>query len=178
MFYKQLHIACADPKSVKIQSSCQYLFTLLGSMCTKASCKMMMKLTPDYLYWWFAMLEMIPTGIRIWDIQCELLGPWTHRIRWMECCSDVQIGLDNPNEIWNENLILKSRSLIWSNKRISKSLILNPLWRSIPIIMPPPQKYTRFEINLLEIRGRVAIWPFWNFCQKLYGLAFFKCWQN
>jgi len=34
------------PKSVIIQSSCQYLFTLLGSTGAKADCKMLMKLTP------------------------------------------------------------------------------------------------------------------------------------
>ncbi len=36
----------ADPKSVKIQSSCQYLFVLLGSVHLKAACKMLMKSTP------------------------------------------------------------------------------------------------------------------------------------
>jgi len=43
-----LHSAytCADPKSVKIQSSCQYLFALLGSACVKAAHKMLIKLTP------------------------------------------------------------------------------------------------------------------------------------
>jgi len=34
------------PKSVRIQSSCQYLFTLLGSTGAKAAHKMLMKLTP------------------------------------------------------------------------------------------------------------------------------------
>jgi len=33
------------PKSIRIQSNCQYLFMLLGSTRTKAACKMMMKLT-------------------------------------------------------------------------------------------------------------------------------------
>jgi len=33
-----------DPKSVKIQSSCQYIFVLLGSTGIKALCKMLMKL--------------------------------------------------------------------------------------------------------------------------------------
>jgi len=37
----------ADPKIVKIQSSCQYLFSTLGSALIKAACKMLMKLTPD-----------------------------------------------------------------------------------------------------------------------------------
>jgi len=37
---------CTDPKSVKIRSSCQYLFALLGSAHTKALCTMLMKLTP------------------------------------------------------------------------------------------------------------------------------------
>ncbi len=35
-----------DPKSVKIQSSCQYLFALLGYASVKASRYMLMKLTP------------------------------------------------------------------------------------------------------------------------------------
>ncbi len=35
----------ADPKRVKIQSSCQYLFALLGSDCVKALIKMLMNLT-------------------------------------------------------------------------------------------------------------------------------------
>ncbi len=35
-----------DPKSVRIQSSCQYLFTLLGSMVAKAARRTMMKLSP------------------------------------------------------------------------------------------------------------------------------------
>ncbi len=34
------------PKSVKIQSSCQYLFTLLGSTGAKAALRTLMKLTP------------------------------------------------------------------------------------------------------------------------------------
>ncbi len=34
------------PKSVRIQSSCQYLFTLLGSTGTKAVRRTVMKLTP------------------------------------------------------------------------------------------------------------------------------------
>jgi hypothetical protein len=37
----------ADPKNVKIQSSCQYLFALLRSACVKSASKMLMKLTPD-----------------------------------------------------------------------------------------------------------------------------------
>jgi len=36
----------ADPQSVKIQLSCQYLFTLLGSVRIEAAHKMLMKLTP------------------------------------------------------------------------------------------------------------------------------------
>ena len=35
-----------DPESIRIQSNPQYLFTLLGSMCTKAVCRTLMKLTP------------------------------------------------------------------------------------------------------------------------------------
>jgi len=34
------------PKSVRIQSSCQYLFTLLGSTGAKAAHRTLMKLTP------------------------------------------------------------------------------------------------------------------------------------
>jgi hypothetical protein len=36
----------ADPESVKFQLSSQYLFTLLGSECVKASRRTLMKLTP------------------------------------------------------------------------------------------------------------------------------------
>ncbi len=36
------------PKSVTIQSSCQYLFTLLGSTGAKAARRTLMKLTPDF----------------------------------------------------------------------------------------------------------------------------------
>jgi len=36
----------ADPKSIKIQPSCQYLFSILGSAHVEAVCKMLMKLTP------------------------------------------------------------------------------------------------------------------------------------
>ncbi len=35
------------PKSVRIQSSCQYLFTLLGSTGAEAARKTLMKLTPE-----------------------------------------------------------------------------------------------------------------------------------
>jgi len=35
------------PKRVRIQSSCQYLFTLLGSTGAKAARRMLMKLTPS-----------------------------------------------------------------------------------------------------------------------------------
>jgi len=38
------------PKSVRIQSSCQYLFTLLGSTGAKAACGTLMKFTPDVLW--------------------------------------------------------------------------------------------------------------------------------
>ena len=36
------------PKSVRIQSNPQYLFTLLGSMCAKAVRRMLVKLTPGF----------------------------------------------------------------------------------------------------------------------------------
>ncbi len=36
------------PKSVKNQSSCQYLFMLLGSTGAKAARRMLMKLTPNH----------------------------------------------------------------------------------------------------------------------------------
>jgi len=44
-----LHIAftLVAPKSIRIQSSCQYLFMLLGSTGTKAARRALMKLTPD-----------------------------------------------------------------------------------------------------------------------------------
>jgi len=38
----------SDPKSVKIQSSHQYLFALLGLAHVKAARKTLMKLTPDF----------------------------------------------------------------------------------------------------------------------------------
>jgi len=38
------------PKSVRIQSSCQYLFTLLGSIGAKAARKTLMKLSPGKEY--------------------------------------------------------------------------------------------------------------------------------
>ncbi len=37
---------CVDPRSVRIQSNPQYLFTLLGSTCAKAARKTLMKSTP------------------------------------------------------------------------------------------------------------------------------------
>ncbi len=44
-----LRTACTreDPKSVRIQSNPQYLFTLLGSTCAKAARRTLMKSTPD-----------------------------------------------------------------------------------------------------------------------------------
>jgi len=44
-----LHAAftCLAPKSIRIQSSRQYLFMLLGSTRAKAVGKMLMKLTPE-----------------------------------------------------------------------------------------------------------------------------------
>jgi len=36
-----------DPERKIIQSSCQYLFTLLGSTGVKAVCRKLMKLTPE-----------------------------------------------------------------------------------------------------------------------------------
>jgi len=39
--------AHVDPKSVRIQSNPQYLFTLLGSTCVKAVPRTLMKLSPD-----------------------------------------------------------------------------------------------------------------------------------
>jgi len=41
------YFTCADPKSLKIQSRCQYLFALLGFLRKKAVHKMLMKLTPE-----------------------------------------------------------------------------------------------------------------------------------
>jgi hypothetical protein len=45
------------PKSVRIQSSWKYLFTLLGSTGTKAACRMLMKLTPGAV-------EVLSKGVR------------------------------------------------------------------------------------------------------------------
>jgi len=47
------------PKSLRIQSSCQYLFTLLGSTGAKAALRMLMKLTPGASYF-SQMNEAIP----------------------------------------------------------------------------------------------------------------------
>jgi len=44
MFTSSFHKT--DPKSVKIQSSSQYLFALMVSACVKAACETLMKLTP------------------------------------------------------------------------------------------------------------------------------------
>ncbi len=44
--YLRTALAPVAPKSVRIQSSCQYLFTLLGSTGVKAECRTLMKLTP------------------------------------------------------------------------------------------------------------------------------------
>ncbi len=46
-------------KSGRIQSSCQYLFTLLGSTGAKAAHRMLMKLTPGIE--WFA--QKLPVNI-------------------------------------------------------------------------------------------------------------------
>ena len=40
-------LALVAPKSMRIQSSCQYLFTLLRSTGAKAARRMLVKLTPD-----------------------------------------------------------------------------------------------------------------------------------
>ncbi len=45
--YLQAAFTPVAPKSVRIKSSCQYLFTLLGSLCVKAVRRTLMKLTPD-----------------------------------------------------------------------------------------------------------------------------------
>jgi hypothetical protein len=37
---------CPDPKNIKIKSSCQYLFELLGSAGVKSARKMLVKLAP------------------------------------------------------------------------------------------------------------------------------------
>jgi hypothetical protein len=42
--------ACADSKSLKIHSSCQYLFVLWGSTCVKAAPKILMKLSPNVFF--------------------------------------------------------------------------------------------------------------------------------
>jgi len=44
-FYRAAFMG-ADPKSVKIQSSLQYLFALLGYTCIKAACKHVGEIDP------------------------------------------------------------------------------------------------------------------------------------
>jgi hypothetical protein len=44
-FHQHKAFTRADPKSIKIQLGHQYIFALLGSVCGKALCKMLMKLT-------------------------------------------------------------------------------------------------------------------------------------
>ena len=44
----QLKSSADTPKSIRIQSSCQDLFTLLGSTGTKAAHRMLVKLTLGY----------------------------------------------------------------------------------------------------------------------------------
>jgi len=46
--YLRTAFAPVDPKSVRIQSSCQYHFTLLGSTGAKAALRTLMKLTTGY----------------------------------------------------------------------------------------------------------------------------------
>jgi len=48
------------PKSVRIQSSCQYRFTLLGSTGTKAARRTLMKLTPG--------LNLLPNSHLIYNV--------------------------------------------------------------------------------------------------------------
>jgi len=47
MLAKHATFMHADPKSVNIQSSCQYIFALLGFTRVKAALKMLVKLTAD-----------------------------------------------------------------------------------------------------------------------------------
>jgi len=65
--------AHADPKSIEIQSSCQYFFALLGSMSIKAAYEMLMKSTTgrcpvgvwgnifqsEYIIWFFLVSILI-----------------------------------------------------------------------------------------------------------------------
>jgi len=46
--YLRTAITPVAPKSIRIQSSCQYLFTLLGSIGAKAARRMLMKFTDGY----------------------------------------------------------------------------------------------------------------------------------
>jgi len=46
-YFLQAAFTHKDPKSIKIQSSCQYLFALLGSAHVEASHKMLVKLIPE-----------------------------------------------------------------------------------------------------------------------------------
>ncbi len=47
------------PQSIITHSSCQYLFTLLGSTHAKAVCKMFMKLTPVVADFAFAVVTVV-----------------------------------------------------------------------------------------------------------------------
>jgi len=49
LYFSDLAFTPVAPKSVRIQSSCQYLFTLLGSTGAKAAHRTLMKLTPARL---------------------------------------------------------------------------------------------------------------------------------
>ncbi len=56
------------PKSVRIQSRCQYLFTLLGSTGAKAAGRMLMKLTPSFVpFFQILILHEKDRGINILD---------------------------------------------------------------------------------------------------------------
>jgi len=48
-----------DPKSAKIQSSCQSFFALLGSSRVKAACKMLVRLTPGKMRQFLKLIKFI-----------------------------------------------------------------------------------------------------------------------
>jgi len=56
----------ADPKSINIQSSCQYLFALWGSVLIKALHKMLVKLTPEYIASYIQFIATMNCWLKIW----------------------------------------------------------------------------------------------------------------
>ena len=63
--------ALVGPKSISIQSSSQYLFTLLGSTGIKASSRTLMKLTPEEVS--VGTLHLLPLAVRADFVELEML---------------------------------------------------------------------------------------------------------